>query len=86
MCKIRVGMCGGADTLLQHVPLTCNSRRSIAAYAGEELGLSKGGFALRFGRAVPLLVPLTIATQAVDSEEVLQFLREVTVAIEGLVG
>ncbi len=86
MCKIGIGMCRRTDTLLQHVPLTCNGRRSVAAYAGEELGLSKGRFTLRPGRAVGLLVLLAIAAQAVDSEEVLQFLGEVAVAIEGLVG
>jgi hypothetical protein len=85
MCKIGIGMSGGTDTLLQYIPLTCNSSRLISAYAWEELRLSKRGFALGFGRAVPLLMLLTIVAQAVDSEKVLQFLREVTVAIEALI-
>lgn len=77
MCKIRIGVSGGTDPIVQRMPFARHRRGSIASAAWEELRLTERQLALRLHRPLRLLA----IAAAVYPEEVLELLREGTVPV-----
>lgn len=90
--KVRVGMGGGRDAIVERIALARNGLRAVARDVGDEARLAEGRLGVILGRAragafVRGLPVLVAAAAAIDAEESLDLLRDLAVAaVDLLVG
>lgn len=86
VCEVGIGIRRGTQGIVEGITLAGHGGGAVSTNIGEELGLAKGAFGFGLGCGIGLLAAVATAARAVDSKEVLELLREGTVARGGLAG